>query len=257
MQSLDDITMMVGEASSVARVETKYPAIIRAHDLSSDHFSKDKPTAGVIEHLGLNPGSWSDISRPEPNPEKWNLLDTIQNRRSMRNFSDDPLPKEKMDFLLQAVCSDSSIHSHPDAARSDSIAAGFLTSNVEGFDDGFHLLDKERAATSVIQKGDLIDAMTKICLGQDWLARSAIHFLFMTNLETLELNWGARGYRYAMMTAGSLGQRLYLSATSMKTGCCGIGAFFDDEASQLLGLNDKSRLLYLVAVGPVKKWPRE
>ena len=40
----------------------------------------------------------------------------------------------------------------------------------------------------------------------------------------------------------------------MQLGCCGIGAFYDDEVSELLGLNEQSRLLYTVAVGPIKKW---
>lgn len=89
-------------------------------------------------------------------------------------------------------------------------------------------------------------------IDQAWLANAAVHFLFMTNLETLDRLWGARGYRYAMMTAGRLEERLYLTATAMDLGCCGIGAFYDEEATKLLGLNRASRLLYLVAVGPVK-----
>jgi nitroreductase len=69
----------------------------------------------------------------------------------------------------------------------------------------------------------------------------------------LQRAWGPRGYRYAMMTAGRLGQRLYIAATAMGLGCCGIGALYDGEARELLGLNESSRLLYLVAVGVVKR----
>lgn len=56
-----------------------------------------------------------------------------------------------------------------------------------------------------------------------------------------------------MMLAGRMGERLYLTATAMGLGCCGIGAFYDVEVTELLGLSDVSRLLYLVAVGPVKR----
>jgi nitroreductase len=55
-----------------------------------------------------------------------------------------------------------------------------------------------------------------------------------------------------MLTAGRLGERLYLAATALGLGCCGIGAFYDFEAVELLDLKKESRLLYLVAVGPVK-----
>jgi nitroreductase len=39
----------------------------------------------------------------------------------------------------------------------------------------------------------------------------------------------------------------------MGIGCCGIGAFYDDEAAHILGLNEQTRLLYLVAAGPLKR----
>jgi SagB-type dehydrogenase family enzyme len=94
--------------------------------------------------------------------------------------------------------------------------------------------------------------MTRVCLDQAWLVNAAVHFVFMTNLQTLDRLWGARGYRYAMMTAGMMGERLYLVAEAMGLGCCGIGAFYDAEAAELLSLNPDSRLLYLVAVGAVK-----
>jgi len=55
-----------------------------------------------------------------------------------------------------------------------------------------------------------------------------------------------------MMTAGRMGERLYLGAAAMGLGCCGIGALYDEEAAALLGLQGASRLLYLVAVGEVK-----
>lgn len=55
-----------------------------------------------------------------------------------------------------------------------------------------------------------------------------------------------------MITSGKLGQMIYLGATALGIGCCGIGALYDDEAKALLGLNKESRLLYLVASGPVR-----
>jgi len=55
-----------------------------------------------------------------------------------------------------------------------------------------------------------------------------------------------------MMMAGSMGERLYLTASALGLGCCGIGAFYDREASELLGLNSESRALYVVATGPAK-----
>jgi nitroreductase len=76
--------------------------------------------------------------------------------------------------------------------------------------------------------------------------------LFLVDLASLDRTWGARGYRYAMTAAGRLGHRVYLAATALGLGCCGIGAFYDREVADLLGLDVTARLLYLVAVGPVR-----
>ncbi|WP_054697181.1 nitroreductase family protein [Desulfosarcina cetonica] len=55
-----------------------------------------------------------------------------------------------------------------------------------------------------------------------------------------------------MMAAGRLGQQVYLAATAMGWGACGIGAFYDREAAGRLALADGVALLYLVGVGPIK-----
>jgi len=95
--------------------------------------------------------------------------------------------------------------------------------------------------------------MTPACLDQNWLANAAVHFVFMANLQRLDRLYGGRGYRYAMLNAGRLGQLIYLGATALGLGCCGIGALYDHEAQKILGLNVDSALLYLVAAGPVKR----
>ena len=117
---------------------------------------------------------------------------------------------------------------------------------------GFYLLDTSKPNLGLVTSGNFMESMARICLDQQWLANAATHFLFLSNLEFMDRTWGARGYRYAMLAAGRMGQRLYMAATAMGMGCCGIGALYDGEAAEQLGLNEASRLLYLAAVGPVK-----
>jgi nitroreductase len=44
-------------------------------------------------------------------------------------------------------------------------------------------------------------------------------------------------FRLTCIDAGIVGQLAYLAAETLGAGCCGIGAFFDDELSRLLGLD--------------------
>ena len=126
--------------------------------------------------------------------------------------------------------------------------------SVEGIDPGFYLIDQRNSSFGLVRPGYMMHSMMQICLDQEWLANCALHFLFLCNLKGLEDAYGPRGYRYAMLEAGRLGQRIYLAATTTHLGCCGIGAFYDSEAGDLLGPAEGTHLLYLVAAGPVRKW---
>ena len=55
------------------------------------------------------------------------------------------------------------------------------------------------------------------------------------------------------MQSGRIAQRIYLAATGLELGCCGVGALYDEEAQNLFDLNEESALFYVVATGPVKK----
>ena len=129
----------------------------------------------------------------------------------------------------------------------------YQTSQVEGISSGFYLLDRKILQLGLIKEGLLLKSMAQVCLDQMWLAQAGLQVLFLSNPVSLDHNQGPRGYRYAMMSAGRLGERLYLLSSAMGLGCCGIGAFYDQEAADLLGLDAAGRLVYLVAVGVGKK----
>lgn len=239
--------------SRVAPRETQYPAIKAIHEASFRSNRPDVPP-DVLKALGLKPRSWKPLPRPRQSLEPMSLPEALIKRRSMRNFVKTILPRDHLSLLLDAVCYDAMSHEHGAPPSPDAIAVGFLAGNVEGLEPGFYLLDRRNRSFGLVQSGFFAPSMAHICLDQQWLANCALHFLFLTNLTVLERAYGPRGYRYAMLQAGSLGQRLYLAATSIRLGCCGIGAFYDDEAAQLLGLGDESRVLYVAAAGPVRKW---
>jgi SagB-type dehydrogenase family enzyme len=183
------------------------------------------------------------------------FADAVLKRRSLRNFVPAVLSRDSLTSLLTILCKSESPSGGLGARQEQSVCVGLLSGDVEGLESGAYLLDQERRAIGLIRSGFFIGGMTKICLDQAWLGQCALHFFLVSNLEVLEKTWGPRGYRYAMMSAGRLGQRIYLGATAIGLGCCGIGAFYDREAAGFLGLNDSSAMLYLLGVGPVKKAP--
>lgn len=237
-------------ASRVSAAEVDYPAIREIHEAGMHRVESMEQRVcrekGMVHELGLTPKTWTSLATNQPRPEIMDYPECVFMRRSRRNFVKRPIHAAVMAELLKGV---SSAGWTP---YEGSVSVGFLAGRVEGMEPGFYLLDREKQATARIAAGERLQRMAEICLDQAWLANAGVHFLFLADLEHVDRTWGPRGYRYAMMTAGRLGQRLYIAATAMGLGCCGIGALYDGEARAWLGLNEGSRLLYLVAVGEVK-----
>jgi SagB-type dehydrogenase family enzyme len=239
-------------ASQVAAKEMDYAAVREFHQASASHISESGQKPEMFDELGVVPETWTKAPVPSVWPEIMNYSETLFQRRSRRNFVKEPLSKDRIGSLIDSICSEDMTHSSQGEDYRATLSIGLLAGHVEGMEPGFYLLDTKKASLGLVTSGDFRESMAHICLDQQWLANAAAHFLFLTNLELMDLTWGARGYRYAMLTAGRMGQRLYMVATAMGMGCCGIGALYDGEAAERLSLNEASRLLYLVAVGPVK-----
>ena len=207
----------------------------------------------MLHNLGLKTEPAQQIPRTDTWPELMNYAEAAFKRRSRRNFVQTELSVTRLDALLELLCATG--HEQEDARSfaKEALSVGFLSGNVQDLNPGFYVLDLEQGEMALSSQGFMTDKMAHVCLDQAWLANSALHFVFLTNLKLLDETWGPRGYRYAMLTAGRLGQRIYLVTTAMGIGCCGIGAFYDDEAAHILGLNEQTRLLYLVAAGPLKR----
>jgi SagB-type dehydrogenase family enzyme len=70
------------------------------------------------------------------------------------------------------------------------------------------------------------------------------------DFETAARLYGDRGYRYVHFEAGAIGQRMYLAAEALGLRATGIGAFFDDQVNQYLGLSSRQgQVVYHFAIG--------
>ncbi|MBW1829485.1 MAG: SagB/ThcOx family dehydrogenase [Deltaproteobacteria bacterium] len=238
--------------SRVSNNEIEYPLIHNIHN------------AGLIQDLGSRgpfseddsvdiPGARTiEINAPDVWPEKTNCEGAFFKRKSSRNFIPEPISRNCLMSLLECLAVADSVDASVSKENQSPVTIGLLIGNAEGFLPGFYLTNKNNTSLRIVNEGLFTDLMAHICLDQKWMAHAAVHFLFITDLEKLDDLYGPRAYRYAMMNAGRLGERLYLAATAMGLGCCGIGAFYDNEAADLLALEKGSRLLYLLALGPVK-----
>ncbi|MGJ3246944.1 MAG: SagB/ThcOx family dehydrogenase [Elainellaceae cyanobacterium] len=123
---------------------------------------------------------------------------------------------------------------------------------VEGLEPGLyhHAIQDHRLER--VKSGDLRQPLVNAGLKQDFLGEANVCFVVSGIFQRTRWKYHERTYRYVLMEAGHLGQNLYLAATALGLGVCGIGAFLDDPLNQLLDLDGETEAaLYLVTVGQI------
>lgn len=242
----------VVDASRMSEGEIFYQAISEFHNASCSKARLSKPYPPMVQKIGIDANQWAQIEASKTAGSRFCCIPSILKRRSSRNYIPHTLTRNAFLHILNLIGRVFAEGSARKKGVFEALTWGFLIHRVSGFDPGFYVVD-QRGSYGIVSGGDLSKQMASACLDQAWLANASAHFLFIANLDEIDRLWGPRGYRYAMIGAGRLAQTLYIGASELELGCCGIGAFYDDEVRAILGLNHTSALLYLVALGPVKQ----
>ena len=204
-----------------------------------------------VEHTRLGSGlDWRELLSPSGFSEQANLFQAMSARKSRRTFVPDSKYWGEMPKMLASLAAP--LYPPGGHPAEEACSVGIVSAGVPPIQMGFSLFDRLNMRIGLRRDGDMRQAMAKICLDQLWMHDATLHVLFLIDFSELEPCLGDRGYRAALQAAGRLGHRLYLAAESLGIGACGVGAFFDGEASELLGLPDGAGLAYVVAVGPTR-----
>lgn len=231
-------------ASRAARRDGPWEEIVSACRATA---TGRKPSAGLgPADLGLFPGEWRPFVGRTPLPGLLSYPEAVFARCSRRDFAAKALDGPVCDALLTLLQPASSPGPQP-------VVALLLARAVGDLADGLHVLDLDRGATALVRSGALQERMAGACLGQAWMGAAALHLVLAADFPALAREFGQAGYRAAHLVAGRLGQRLYVAAAALGLGCCGVGAFLDQEARDLLGLSPGSRMLFVLAAGLVRR----
>ena len=102
---------------------------------------------------------------------------------------------------------------------------------------------------------DVIKDIDMVCLmsvnpgfgGQSFIEKSAVTFIWVSDIYKTVWRYKERSYRYAMLDAGHVCQNLYLSAGTIAAGVCAIAAYDDDLINKLLKIDGESQFTTYVA----------
>jgi SagB-type dehydrogenase family enzyme len=126
----------------------------------------------------------------------------------------------------------------------------FHTIEVEELPAGLYHYNAARGDVRLLRAGDLSRQIGR-GLVQASLATEASLMVFVTALfERVTFKYGDRGYRFALLEAGHVGQNLALVAGAMDLASLPVGGFVDRRIDELLGLDGLTHsAVYVMAIG--------
>jgi len=233
--------------------ETKYP------NLSESDQRSDKPQPPF--EITLEKGH-PLIYLPQPDSIDfggYDLRQAIEERRSIRRYSDDSLSLEELSYLLWLTQGVNKINEKRKVTLRTVPSAGcrhpfetYLSVNrVENLKPGlYRFVATEHKLAAVRLDDHFNNELTEACMGQRQVATSAVTFIWAAVPYRTVWRYSERSYRYLYLDAGHVCQNLHLAAESIHCGICAIGAYNDNAADELMGFTPPDMfVLYMASLG--------
>ncbi len=197
----------------------------------------------------------STIALPDPAfISDTSLEEALLQRRSIRDYSEEPLSLEQLAQLLwaaQGITSRDGKRTAPSAGGLYPLEVYAVVGNVAGLDPGVYRYIPGTHSLFKVLDGDCRNPLSQAALNQEWVSRGAIDIVITAIYERTTVKYGERGIRYVYMEAGHASQNICLQAVALGLGTVTIGAFDDDDVKKVLNIPDNEETLYIMPVGNI------
>lgn len=188
--------------------------------------------------------------------EEEHLTPLLQNRRSLRKYSQEPVSLEHLAFILwaaQGITGQAGryfFRTTPSAGALYPVETYLSAHSIDGLAAGLYHFDVEHFALDRLTENDSAEAVARGCLDQTFLAQAAVVFLWTGIFRRAMRKYGDRGMRYILLDAGHICQNVMTAAEAVGCGGCPIAAFYDHELNRLLQIDgEEESILYAASVG--------
>jgi len=245
------------------------PALPHGVDVGVIYHEWSKPSLlsllGTVANWGRQPALYKEYAWAEqiplPSPDDFRGLyteDAIQRRRSVRDYSGQPMTLEELSRLLYYTGGINAerwghrLRSAPSAGALYPIEVYLVVHQVDSLKPGLYHYAVRNHVLELLRAGDLQGKIVRHGLMQEFLGQANLVLVFTAIFQRLRWRYQERTYRYALLEAGHLGQNVYLAATSMGMGACAVGAFLDDDVNAMLEVDGQHEAaIYMLSVGKV------
>jgi SagB-type dehydrogenase family enzyme len=191
--------------------------------------------------------------------------DVVTSRKSVKNFGEEPLSLPELSKILWlSYGTTGKVDEHGVGNRLQRVvpSAGGLypaevylgVRNVKGLDQGIYHYNVPNHDLELLKSGDPTELLSEVCCSQPYVPKTGVVLLISAVLARTKSKYGERGYRYALLDIGHLGQNIYLTCTALELAVMTTCGFFDDLGNELLKLDGLDEtLMYVAFIGKQEK----
>lgn len=214
-----------------------------------------------VKKTALRRAEGKEIHLPYPRLRgSVSVEEALANRRSVREYREEPITIEELAQLLWAAYGISEttygLRTAPSAGAQYPLELYVVVGELgvktdEGYlPAGIYHYDVHAHSLQIRKAGDYREALYRAALEQEWVLKAPVSLVFTAVYSRTTRVYGERGrLRYVPMDLGHAGQNVYLQATALGLGTVAVGAFHDDEISEILDLPPEETPLYIMPVG--------
>jgi SagB-type dehydrogenase family enzyme len=199
---------------------------------------------------------------PVPETFRADFWQSVKERRSLRDYVEQPITQEQLAGLLWASQGVTSVHQHfafraaPSAGALYPVETYVAVNRVEEVPPGIWHFQVPDFSLELIAPGDFRRSLVLAGLNQHFLGTAAAVFIWTGILGRALWKYRQRAVRYLFLDAGHICGNLHLAATALGLGCCPVAAFFDEEVEEIVHANPEEEVaVYLAAVGRLEDKP--
>lgn len=197
-------------------------------------------------------GEGDFLKLPEAGYRGLALEETLEQRRTVREFSTQPVSLQALSQLLwaaQGITSEQGFRTAPSAGALYPLEIDVVVGAIEGLPAGVYRYVPKSHSLRKVLDGDHRNETARVALGQRWMADAPIMIIISAVAQRTERKYGNRAELYVPIEAGAAAQNVLLQAISLGLSAATVGAFDPQQLHKLLGAKKNEEPLLILPVG--------
>jgi SagB-type dehydrogenase family enzyme len=203
------------------------------------------------------------IKLPPPQLKgKISIEEAIVRRRSVRRYCREPLALSQLSQILWSAqgITGRGLRATPSAGATypldifvvigkQGVIVSGSNQTAQELQAGVYHYEVDSHSLTLLKAADLRPDLARASLDQEFIINAPAVVVICAIYHRTSQRYGKRGERYVHMEVGHAGENIHLQAVALGLATVEVGAFHDEEVTKVLGLEERTKPLYIMPVG--------